>query len=57
MSDLVRLSITEVCNHIYFWSTETKLEFLKDLSDKLEFEDNSHALVVKFESLAVEQKV
>lgn len=54
---IVRLSITDVCNHIYFWNTETKLEFLKDLSDRLEFEDMNHALVVRFEELAVQRKV
>jgi hypothetical protein len=34
-----------------------KLEFLKDLSDKLEFEDCNNDLVLLFEKLALKENV
>lgn len=38
---------------MFFWDADKKLQFLKDTSDKLEFENKSHPLVLKFEKNAI----
>lgn len=48
-----RLSIEEVLRHPYFWSTGTKLQFLLDLSDRLDVEDKNFSdIVEEFEGLS-----
>ena len=45
-----RFSAEEVENHIYFWSDNKKLLFLKDASDRLEIEKADAPLVLLLES-------
>eukprot|EP01125_Pyxidicula_operculata_P003132 TRINITY_DN1338_c3_g2_i1.p1 TRINITY_DN1338_c3_g2~~TRINITY_DN1338_c3_g2_i1.p1 ORF type:complete len:1112 (-),score=237.63 TRINITY_DN1338_c3_g2_i1:92-3427(-) len=45
-----RISMTTVCLHPFFWDSHKKLEFLRDLSDFLEFEKPNSEVVLQFES-------
>lgn len=52
-----RFSIGEVNRFPLFWSASRRLQFLKDASDLLEFEKPTSSLVLKFEYLALKEKV
>jgi len=44
-----RPDIDEIRSHIYFWNSQRKLQFIRDISDILEFEEPSSPIVTRFE--------
>eukprot|EP01088_Endostelium_zonatum_P009381 TRINITY_DN2259_c0_g1_i1.p1 TRINITY_DN2259_c0_g1~~TRINITY_DN2259_c0_g1_i1.p1 ORF type:complete len:396 (-),score=138.82 TRINITY_DN2259_c0_g1_i1:18-1205(-) len=45
-----RSSLNEIKTHVFWWNKKKKIEFIKDVSDRLERESSTAAIVVDFEN-------
>lgn len=53
-----RPNVNDLMNHQYFWSNDKKLKLIQDVSDKLEFNNQSNTeMIQKLEAVGLKYKV
>lgn len=53
-----RPNASELLKHIFFWSNDKKLKLIQDLSDRLEFNNQSNTdLIAKLETVGAKMHV